>query len=435
MDIAFVGQLGKHDLAAAALATVWFNLWNATMLGFMTAIDTLLAQSYGANQADTFAKWTGNSLVIVLLMTCIVSGMVALCGPAMRLVGQDSELADAAGEFSYRLIPGLFPYYMFKVLTKYLQTQNHLAPVVWIGVLANVMNALFNWGLIFTANWGLMGAPWATSLTRLVEFLLIVAYMFTKKNSLKNTWPEFSRIVLKPFWKLAGPGALSFAASVWSFEVTTIMAGLLGTVALNAHIIAITINTFIFLSFPFAIGIAASIRVGQMIGDQKPKDAQRSTLTSLCISTGTQAILIIILWPCSEVLGNLFSSDEEVAHLVSQLIPILCVFMMGDSVQATIGGALRGLGKQTLVLWINILGFWVLAVPIGAILTFAVGLGVFGLWWGMVIGIYMSSIIGLCFVYRVDWNHQEDRPLDTTVSSRPIYKNAPSAEDQGQLSV
>ena len=112
MDIAFVGQLGKQDLAAAALATVWFNLWNATMLGFMTAIDTLLAQSYGANQADTFAKWTGNSLVIVLLMTCIVSGMVALCGPAMRLVGQDSELADAAGEFSYRLIPGLFPYYL-----------------------------------------------------------------------------------------------------------------------------------------------------------------------------------------------------------------------------------------------------------------------------------------------------------------------------------
>ena len=40
VDIAFVGKLSKHELAAAALATVWFNLWNAFMMGFMTAIDT-----------------------------------------------------------------------------------------------------------------------------------------------------------------------------------------------------------------------------------------------------------------------------------------------------------------------------------------------------------------------------------------------------------
>ena len=61
MDIAFVGHLEKEDLAAAALATVWFNLWNATMMGFMTAIDTLLSQSYGANQHEKFGIWTGNS--------------------------------------------------------------------------------------------------------------------------------------------------------------------------------------------------------------------------------------------------------------------------------------------------------------------------------------------------------------------------------------
>ena len=33
VDIAFVGKLSKHELAAAALATVWFNLWNAFMMG------------------------------------------------------------------------------------------------------------------------------------------------------------------------------------------------------------------------------------------------------------------------------------------------------------------------------------------------------------------------------------------------------------------
>ena len=155
MDIVFVGHLGKQDLAAAALATVWFNLWNATMMGFMTAIDTLLAQSFGAKQYKHVGVWTGSSLIIIFLTTLVVSGMVALCGPAMHLFGQDPQLADAAGEFAIRLIPGLFPYYLFKVLTKFLQTQNKTAPGVWIGILANAMNALFNWGLIFVAGWGI----------------------------------------------------------------------------------------------------------------------------------------------------------------------------------------------------------------------------------------------------------------------------------------
>ena len=93
-------------------------------------------------------------------------------------------------------------------------------------------------------------------------------------------------------------------------------------------------------SFPFAVGIAASIRVGQLIGDRKPIDSKRSGHTSYVLACVTSAILIVILWPCRYLLGDLFSSDEEVSQLVSELIPISCIFMMGDAVQATTGGIL-----------------------------------------------------------------------------------------------
>eukprot|EP00985_Skeletonema_marinoi_P033259 scaffold40855_cov204-Skeletonema_marinoi.AAC.2 len=373
IDLAFVGRLGKDELAAAALATVWFNLWNSTMTGFMTAIDTFLAQSYGANQYDNFGAWTGSSLVVTMLATIIVSGVIAACGPAMHLFGQQPELADAAGEFSYRLIPGLFPFYGFKVFTKYLQSQNKLAPSVIIGIIANGLNALFNWGLIYRVGGGrglgLMGAAWATTLTRAVQFVLIGLFLYTQKNKLKETWPtiQIENLrwhVIKPFIKLAISGALSISAEAWSFEVTTILSGLLGTVELDAHVICLNMATFLFLSFPFAIGIAASIRVGQLIGELKPVDAQRSTRMSFLLTLVFQIILIAIIVPFKDSLGGLFTSDEDVANLVADIIPIWCVFMIGDSVQAVTGGVLRG-------------------VPIGAALTFAAGLGVFGLWWGL----------------------------------------------------
>ena len=99
-----MGQLGKNELATAALAMVWFNLWDSTMTGFMTAIDTLLSQSYGANQLDDFSAWTANSLTIIFPATAVVSGAIALCGPCMKLFGQDPELADEAAKFSCQRI-------------------------------------------------------------------------------------------------------------------------------------------------------------------------------------------------------------------------------------------------------------------------------------------------------------------------------------------
>lgn len=415
IDVAFVGNLpNPDDLAAAALATVWFNLWNTTMMGFMTAIDTLLAQAYGAGERTAYGLWTGTSLLIVLLVTIFVAGVTAVCAPAMKLFGQQDHLAEAAGDFSYRLIPGLFPYYAFKVLVKYLQSQNIVLPGVWIGLFANGFNVLFNWVLIYGLDMGLNGAPWATTLTRVMELIMIVAYLYLNKatEELQSTWPTtnksmFTRTTLRPFWKLSISGALSMTAEAWSFEITTILAGLLGTVEVNAHIITLTIATFIFLSFPFAVGIAASIRVGQLIGDGKPEDAQRSSKVSFLLACSVQLVLIVILWPCSEVLGDLFSSDEDVANLVADLIPISCIFMMGDAIQGTQGGIMRGLGRQKTVLMLNLLAFWILAIPTGSLLTFVGDVGVAGLWWGFVIGIYVAGAVGLWMLrFRIDWEEE-----------------------------
>ena len=72
-----------------------------------------------------------------------------------------------------------------------------------------------------------------------------------------------------------------------------------------------------------------------------------------------QATIVVVLVPCSNLLGDLFSSAPEVSDLVARLIPLLCIFMMGDAVESTNGGVLRGLGRQNQALWLNVLGFWI----------------------------------------------------------------------------
>jgi MATE family multidrug resistance protein len=181
----------------------------------MTAVDTFLAQSFGAGQLTNYGIWAGNSLVIVFLATVIASGVMTLCGPFMHLI-VSVDLANGAQAFALRLIPGLFPYFLFKVLSKYLQTQHILAPSTLIGLLANIMNAVFNFSLIYLAGWGIAGSPWATTLTRTAELAMISLYINTKRNSvLEQTWPIVSCENLcseqvRPFTRIALPGALAF---------------------------------------------------------------------------------------------------------------------------------------------------------------------------------------------------------------------------------
>lgn len=459
VDIAFVGRLTtKEDLAAAALATVWFNLWNSTMLGFCTAVDTLLSQSYGAQEMEAFAMWTGNSLFIVSIVSFIVAGLIALCEPMMVLFGQDPTLASAAGQFSYRLLPGLLPYYIFKVLVKHLQTQNIVMPGALIGLFANGFNTFANWFFISYLDMGLTGAPIATTLTRYIELIVVVVYFYWKKHQKQRfeidkndenrnsynqdqdkkhdtflqTWPVLSlrnlnRDIIASFLKMATHSALSFTAEAWSFEITTILAGLLGTIALDAHIITLSISTFIYLSFPFAIGIATSIRVGQLIGEDKVLDAKRSSVVSFVLTFLVQGILIVILIlpTVAEEVGSLFSNDDDVSDLAAALIPLSCIFMLGDAIQSNAGGVLRGLGRQKLLFILNVIGFWVLALPCGALLTFVIlDIGVAGLWWGMTIGIYSSSLLGVLLLkFYVDWDHEAEKAQDRIVITHTNDKN------------
>ena len=432
VDIAFVGQLtSKEDLAAAALATVWFNLWNSTMLGFCTAIDTLLSQSFGARQFDTFAMWSGNSIFIVSLVSIIIGALIATCHPMMVIFGQDPTIAAAAGQFSYRLLPGLLPYYIFKVLIKHLQAQNILLPGALIGIFANIFNIFANWFCISYLDMGLNGAPIATTLTRVLELLFIIVYFYWKKSTLlSKTFPVFSirnlnREAISTFLKIAINSALSLSAEAWSFEITTILAGLLGTVAVDAHIITMSIVGFLYFSFPFAVGIATSIRIGQLIGEGSAADAKRSSTVSFVLTIALQGALIAIVMPISDQLGKLFSNDEDVSRLVTQLIPLSCIFMLGDAIQSNAGGVLRGLGQQKLLLLLNIIGFWLLAIPAGALLTFVADIGVNGLWWGMTIGIYSSSLIGLALLkFYINWDKEaEDAKYRISAAHKMDYSS------------
>ena len=89
---------------------------------------------------------------------------------------------------------------------------------------------------------------------------------------------------------------------------------------------------------------------------------------------------------------------------------------------------MRGMGRQNLVLLLNIIGFWLLAVPVGSTLTFATeNLGVQGLWWGFVVGIYSSAAVGVLILWlRIDWNSEAENAVKRLSTFSPLGQDAAS---------
>ena len=173
----------------------------------------------------------------------------------------------------------------------------------------------------------------------------------------------------------------------------------------------LTVISFTFVSFPLAVGIAASIRVGQTLGAADANAARATAQCSLALCGGFMTALAAVKLCVRRYLGRLFTDDEAVITLVAELVFIAALFQISDGMQAVCAGVMRGMGRQRLVAGLNLVGFWVIGLPLGALLTFgpATHIGVAGLWWGLAAGLTVVAAFGVAVLLRTDWDAEARR--------------------------
>ena len=215
VDLFMVGHLGTHELAAAALANTLFSTLQHPVFGSATALDTLLSQSFGAGMFALYGQWAQVGTLLLMCAMVPMCGLLALAGPILHALGQTPEIVASASRFCLLLIPGVPPLFLAQCLTKYLQSQDILAPAVYIGLAANILNVAGNWLLIHHLEFGFDGAPLATSLARWLQCAMLVAYIWSARASLAPTLPgvviEWAELPgrAKTLVRLGIPGALS----------------------------------------------------------------------------------------------------------------------------------------------------------------------------------------------------------------------------------
>ena len=194
---------------------------------------------------------------------------------------------------------------------------------------------------------------------------------------------------LKPFVPLVRVGApigAHFVLEFGAFGAIGIVMGWLGTVAMAGHQVAINLAS---LTFMVAVGVsqAAAVLVGQSVGGGEPDRARRYAGASVVLSTvvmlGSAALFLILPGP----LAALYTEEAAVLAVATALIPVAGVFQVVDGLQVVCAGVLRGVADTFKPLIINVLGFWLVGMPISLYFGFRGGAGPVGLWWGLAAGL------------------------------------------------
>ncbi|KAG7292754.1 hypothetical protein NEMBOFW57_002795 [Staphylotrichum longicolle] len=190
----------------------------------------------------------------------------------------------------------------------------------------------------------------------------------------------------RPMIQLALPGMIMVEAQYFAFEVLTLASSQFGSSYLAAQSIVVTLTSITF-NIPFPLSIAASTRVANLIGARLSNAARTSGKVALVASCLVGLLNLTLLGSLRFKLPLLFTKDQEVAAIVSHVLPVCAVLQLFDSLAAVSHGLLRGIGRQGIGGYTNLFSYYFIALPISFAIGWGLGWRLEGLWFGIAVGL------------------------------------------------
>jgi len=207
--------------------------------------------------------------------------------------------------------------------------------------------------------------------------------------------------------KLGAPAAGQMAVEIGVFATVTVLVSKLSATALAGHQIALTIVSTTFM-MPLGVSSAAAVRVGFALGRGDRHGAARAGWTALGLGASVMSAAAIVLLTVPEWIARLFTPDAAVIAMAATILRVAAFFQLFDGLQIVVTGSLRGAGDTRTPMVCHLIGYWVMGLPLGAMLCFGRGLGAAGLWMGLSAGLIAIGVVLTGWWWRTarEWSRE-----------------------------
>lgn len=399
VDQALIGYYGTAEYAALGIANPWVFGTIMFANGIVLGLDPIIARAHGAGNGERSARAFQAGLVLALALSLPVALLWWFTEPVLVAAGQDPGLASLAAKFVRAQIPSI-PFFLGNTaLSRYLQNREHVRQTVVVTVVANLVNALAAWALIYghlgAPAMGILGAGLATNATRISSTLTLVAWTRVFRLH-QGAWVPWSRRAFalaeqREILRYGVPIAFQMCTEMWAFGLSNLIAGPLGATQISAHVSVMLWASITFM-IPLGISQAVTIRAGNLIGAGRARDATRTGWIGIAGSAAFMSLAAAGFVLGRELLPRASTSDPAVIAAAAAIFPIAGAFEIFDGTQAAACGMLRGMGRPLPATLMNLVGYWVVALPLGAFLAWRTPLGLRGLWIGLLAGLVVVAV-------------------------------------------
>ncbi len=423
VDVLMLGRWSSEAVAAALLSGVWIHLTQMLGMGLVMGIDPLVTQAYGAKDREMMGRALQRGIIVALLASIPIVAMrfmtaeflEAMRGfadwirgfgdgiaPAVDAQGGTSTLDGAAERYALAQTFATPFFLVYIAFRQQLQGRGILRPALIVAAVANVFNFIANWILIYELEWGITGAGVATGFT-LTFMCLTLLIVIWRRRLLRGAWVpwdarsfRFSEI-LKVI-RIGIPVGLHFAFEVGAFGATTLLAGLISVTATVAHGVAINLASMTFM-FPLGIGLAATTRIGNLLGEKRPEDAQTSAVVAMWMGGLSMAALGVVLYLGRNYFPAIYvPKDTEAIRMAALVLPIAAAFQVFDGVQVVGSGVMRGMGKTVPAAVFNFIAWWIIALPMAAYFVLLRNGDLTHVWWSLCLGLGVVAVLSIGWV-------------------------------------
>lgn len=405
VDTMMVGRLGPVAIGAVALGNAVYYTPSLFGIGLLLGLDTLVAQAYGRRDHEECHRWLAQGVYLACIVTPPLMLFVGAASFGFVHFGVIPAVAGPAASYLAILNWGTLPLLLYGATRRYLQGVGQVRVITITYILANLLNWGGNWVLIYGKlgfpALGVNGSAISTCIARLAMAvsLLGFAWRYERKRGhpLFRHWagPHLAR--LRQLVHLGAPAAGQIVLEVGAWNLATFSAGYLNPIALATHQIAVSYASITYM-VPLGISAAAAVSVGHAVGAGDPARARRAGWLALGLGTGFMMMAAVVFLVAPRPLIALYTRDPQVMAVGPGLLWVAAAFQIFDGIQTVSTGALRGLGETRVPMFANLVGYWVLGLPLGFLLCFAFHWGIYGTWIGLTL-----ALIVIAFTLLLRW--------------------------------
>lgn len=426
VDTVLAGRHSQSTLAAVAIGSAVWSIVLLVLIGVLMAVPPSVSQLNGAQRrADigtVFRQALWLALVLGIGLFVFVYAFAGWLLTAMRI---PMQVQSGALQFLHAIAWGS-PAMALYLCCRYLSEGVAWTPPTMLFGLAGLLLLVpLGYALMFGA-WGLpelgaAGLGWATTIVLWLQATAFALYLRSARRFVdlhlfvRFDPPRWTSII--ELLRVGLPMGLAVFFEGALFVATALVIGRLGTLAVAAHQIAISLATVAFM-LPLGLAMATTVRVGHAAGARDASAVRRAAGAGYAIVLITQTFSAVLMLLCAGWLARLYTSDPAVVALATTLLAYAAAFQYPDGIQALSNGVLRGLKDTRAPMAITLIAYWCIGMPLGSWLGLGLGWGPRGMWWGLIVGLAVAALLLSARVRRLTRN--DDRPMSAVQTTAKL---------------